>query len=82
MRNSEAARNVNAGRLAPALLESGRIAGGVSDGVLDIAVSEIVLNEPCIRALVGQSEAVRLAQHVEMSEQGQGSGGGAVFPQE
>jgi hypothetical protein len=43
-------------------------------------VSEVILNEPRIRALVSQCEAARVAQYVRMSEQGQGSGG-AVFSQ-
>jgi hypothetical protein len=38
-------------------------------------VSEIVLNEHRIRALVGQSEAASVAQHMRMGKQGQGSGG-------
>lgn len=33
---------------------------------------EIILNEPGIRALVGQGEAAGVAQHVRMSEKGQG----------
>ena len=41
---------------------------------------EAILNEPSIRALVGQGEAASVAQHVGMSEQGQGSGF-AVFLQ-
>src|SRR5450631_3464028 len=44
-------------------------------------MSEIVLNQPRIRVLVGQSEAAGVAQHVGMGEQGQGSGL-AVIPQE
>jgi hypothetical protein len=59
----------------------GRIGRRVFDGVLDIAVSEIVLNEPRIGSLVGQSEAAGVAQHVGMGEQRQGSGL-AVCPQE
>jgi len=42
--------------------------------VLNVAVAEIVLNEPRIRALVGQGEAAGVAQHVGMCEQGQRSG--------
>jgi hypothetical protein len=44
-------------------------------------VSEIILNESGIRALIGQGEAASVAQHVGMDEQGQGSGG-AVLSQE
>ena len=42
--------------------------------MLNVPVSEIILNEPRIRALVGQGEAASVAQHVGMGEQGQGSG--------
>jgi hypothetical protein len=38
--------------------------------VLNVPVSEIVLNEPRIRALVGQGEAASVAQHMRMGEQG------------
>jgi hypothetical protein len=41
--------------------------------VLNVPVSEIILNEPRIRALVGQCEAASVAQHVRMGKQGQGS---------
>ena len=65
----------------PELLEPRRVGGRVLDGVLDVAVAEVILNESCIRALVGQSEAASVAQHVGMDEQGQGSGF-AIFSQE
>ena len=48
--------------------------------MLNVAVSKIILNEPRVRALVGQGEAASVAQHVRVGEQGQGSGG-AVFSQ-
>ena len=48
--------------------------------MLNVPVSKIVLNEPRIRALVGQGEAASVAQHMRMGKQGQGSGG-AVFSQ-
>ena len=57
-----------------------RVGGRVLDGVLNVPVPEIILNEPRVRALVGQGEAASVAQHVRMGEQGQGSGG-AVFSQ-
>jgi hypothetical protein len=41
--------------------------------------SEVILNEPSIRALIGQGEAASVAQHVGMDEQGQGSGGRCIF---
>ena len=56
------------------------VGGRVLDGVLDVPMSEVILNEPSIRALIGQGEAASVAQHVGMGEQGQGSGG-AVFSQ-
>ena len=66
--------------LPPKLFEAGRVRRGVPDGVLNVPVSKIVLNEPRIRALVGQGEAASVAQHMRMGKQGQGSGG-AVFAQ-
>jgi hypothetical protein len=39
--------------LPPQFLEPRRIAGGIPDGVLNVAVTEIVLNEPRIRPLIG-----------------------------
>ena len=65
---------------APELFKPCRVGGRVLDGVLNVPVSEIVLNEHRIRALVGQSEAASMAQHMRMGKQGQGSGG-AVFAQ-
>ena len=65
----------------PQLLEPCRVGGGVLDGVLNIPVSEVILSEPRVCALVGQGEAASMAQHVGMNEQGQGSCG-AVFSQE
>src|ERR1039458_10222428 len=56
----------------PQLFEPCRVGGRVLDGVLNIPVSEIILNEARIRALVGESEAASVAQHVRMGEQGQG----------
>jgi hypothetical protein len=41
----------------------------------------VILNEPRIRALIGEGEAAGMAQHVGMGAKGQGSGG-AVFLQE
>jgi hypothetical protein len=43
-----------------------RIGGRVSHGVLSIPVSQLVLNQPRVRALVGEGEAARLAQHVRV----------------
>jgi hypothetical protein len=38
--------------LTPELFKPGGIGGGIADGVLNVAVAEVVLNEPGIRALV------------------------------
>jgi hypothetical protein len=50
----------------PQLFEPRRIGRGVLDGVLNVPVAEIILNEPCIRALVGKREAASVAEHVRM----------------
>jgi len=59
---------------APQLLEPGGVARGVFDGVLNVAMSEIILNEPRGSALVGECKAARVAQHVRMGPEGQGGG--------
>jgi hypothetical protein len=59
----------------PQLFEPGRVGGRVLDGVLNVPMPQVILNEPRIRALVGKSEAANVAQHVRMGKQGQGSGG-------
>src|SRR5712692_825873 len=43
-----------------------RVGRGVHDGVLNIPVSKVVLNQPRVRALVGKGEAARMAQHVRV----------------
>jgi len=43
-------------RLPPQFLEPRRIGGGVTDGVLNVPVSEIILNQPRVRTLIGQGE--------------------------
>ena len=60
--------------LPPQLLKPHRISGCVPDGVLNAAVSEIILNEPGISSLVGQGEAARMVRHVGMGIEGQGCG--------
>ena len=64
----------------PKLLEPSRVGGRVLDRVLNVPVPEVILNEPRIRALVGQREAASVEQHVGVGKQGQGRGG-AVFSQ-
>ena len=66
--------------LAPQLSKPRRVGGGVPDGVLNIPVSKIILNEPGVRALIGERDAACVAQRVRMGEKVQGRGG-AVFPQ-
>jgi len=39
---------------------------GALGGVLDVAVFGVVLNEPRIRALVGEREAASVAEHVRV----------------
>ena len=43
-----------------------RIGGGVLDGVLNIPVSQVILNQPLIGALVGEGEAAGMAEHVRV----------------
>ena len=62
---------VGGGGLPPQLIEPCRIGGGVADGVLDVAMPEVVLDQPGVRALVGQGVAARVAQHVRIGGQGQ-----------
>ena len=50
----------------PQPLKPCRVGGGVPDGVLDVPVSEVILNEPRIRALIGEGEAASVAQHVRV----------------
>src|SRR2546421_12024776 len=57
--------------LPPQPFKPCRIGGGVHDGVLNIPVPQVVLDQPCIGALVGQGEAARVAQHVRMRVHGQ-----------
>jgi hypothetical protein len=52
------------------LLEPRRISGGVTDGVLNVVVPEIVLDQAGVRALVGESKAAGMAQHVGMHGHG------------
>jgi len=41
---------VGGGGLPPQLFEPRRVGGGVADGVLDVAVAEVVLDQPGVRA--------------------------------
>src|SRR5215217_5636412 len=50
----------------PEPLEPAADHAGVMDGVLGVAMAQVVLNEAQIVALVGKVEAARVAQHVRM----------------
>ncbi len=63
-------------QLPPQLLEASGIGGGVADGVLNVAVSQIVLNEAGVCAQVGETKAAGMAQLVGMNGHGQPS----LFP--
>ena len=62
---------VGDGGLPPQLLEPRRVGGGVAHRVLDVAVAEVVLDQPGVRALVGQGVAAGVAQHVRVGGQRQ-----------
>src|SRR5436305_667208 len=57
--------------LPPQPFKPCRIRGRVLDGMLNIPVPEIVLNQPRVGALVGQGEATRMAQHVRVRLHGE-----------
>ena len=39
---------------------------GVSDRVLDVLVPEVVLQSPCVAAIIGELKTTGMAQHVRM----------------
>jgi hypothetical protein len=45
----------------PQLFEPCWVGGRVLNGVVDVAVSEVILNEPSIRALIGKGEAPKVS---------------------
>ena len=57
--------------LPPQPLEPRRVGSGIFDGVLNIPVSQVVLNQPRVGALVGQGKAACMAQHMRVSIHGQ-----------
>jgi hypothetical protein len=57
--------------LPPKPFKPRRIGRRVSHGVLNIPMSQIVLNEPRVCALIGQGEAARMAEHVRVRVHGQ-----------
>ena len=58
--------------LPPQLIEPCRLGGGVPHCVLNVPMSEIILDEPGIGSLVGQREAARKPEHLGMNKKGQG----------
>jgi hypothetical protein len=58
--------------LSPQLLKPRRICSRVPDGVLNIPVAEIILNEPGVGSLVGERKAASMAHYVGMGREGQG----------
>ena len=57
--------------LPPQPCKRRRIARRVIDAVLDVPVSEAVLNEPRVCHLIRKGKAASVAQHVGMGRQGQ-----------
>ena len=50
--------------LPPQFLEPRRIGGGIPDGVLNVAVTEVVLNETQVVTAIGEIEATGVPQHM------------------
>ena len=55
---------------APKVIESFLAEFGVARGVLDRAMTKPILNGPCVVALIGQSVAAGVAQHVDVNLEG------------
>ena len=73
-------RRAEAPASPPQPLEPRRVRGGIADGVLNVPVPQVILNQARVCALIGKGKAAGVAQHVGMGEQGQG-GECAVFSQ-
>ena len=58
-------------RIVPDTIEASRVAGGIPDGMANIAVSEIVLDQAGIDTHIGQRKATRVTQHVRVDLQRQ-----------
>lgn len=54
--------------LTPESFKPCGVGGGVADGVLNVAVAEVVLNQPRVGSLVGKRIAAGMAQHVRVGE--------------
>ncbi len=71
-------QRVNAGQAPgspPKLLEPRRVGGRVLGGVLHVSVSKLILDEPCIRSLIGKSETEGVAQDVGIGAKAHASNG-------
>jgi hypothetical protein len=53
--------------LSPQLLKPLRIRSGVAHNVLNVAVPKVVLDQPGVRALIDESKAAGMPQHVGMN---------------
>ena len=49
---------------SPKILESVGCHVGVPNGVLDVLVPEVVLQSPCVVAIIGELKTTGMAQHV------------------
>ena len=67
-------RPIERGSITATIFQTSRVGCRVFDRVLDVAVSEVILNEPRIGSLIGQGEAARVPQHVRMSGAGRRCG--------
>jgi len=57
--------------LPPQLLKPRGVGGGVNDGVLNVPVAEIVLDQAGVGSLIRQGEPASVAEHVGMGRYGQ-----------
>src|SRR5512135_3643793 len=54
-------------QLSPQPFKPNRSGPGVADGVSDVLVPEIILDEACVEPFVGEIVARRMTQHVRMN---------------
>lgn len=66
------------GRMYPCLSKARRTGGGITDGVTNIFVSEIVLYQSGVISAFSESKTTGMAQHVWMNPDGQ-SGHDGIF---
>lgn len=64
--------------LTPQSLEPRGVGGRVANGVLDVAVPQVILDQAGVCALVGQRKTTGVPEHVRMRSEGQrcGAAGG------